>query len=253
MATIDNQPWVGAARRLDDIDLPTIGKMISVGEDEVHAILDVESSGSGFDAKGRVKILFEPHIFYRELGPGTKRDKAVAQGLAYPAWKRDYPSDSYPRLIAAIAIDREAAFRSASWGLPQMMGFNCRACGYPSAESMVAAFAADEENQLRAMIDFIKSKGLDDELRRHDWAGFAKGYNGPGFAQNRYDAKLKERFEHWQKIKDTPMAQNKPVEAIQPQPAPMPAPGKTDALGPVIAAPRPKNLLDAIRGLFKKA
>ena len=238
--------WQGAAKRLDDIDLPTIGKLIAVGEDEVHAILDVESAGSGFDSQGRVKILFEPHVFYRELGEGPKRDKAESQGLAYPRWKRDYPPDSYPRLIAAIKIDRNAALRSASWGLPQMMGFNCRECGYPDAESMVKAFAADEENQLEAMIKFIQAKGLDDELKRHDWKGFAKGYNGPGFAQNRYDVKLEQRYNHWQGIKDT-LVPEAPKPAVEPSLVVLG--GKTDI--PMTPAPKP-SLFGLIASLFKK-
>jgi hypothetical protein len=96
----------GAAKRIEDIDLPLIGREIGVGEDEIHAVLDVESAGSGFDKQGRPKMLFEPHIFWRELGPGAKRDKAAAAGLAYPKWKRNYPPDSYPRLAKAMAIDR---------------------------------------------------------------------------------------------------------------------------------------------------
>jgi hypothetical protein len=195
----------GKAKRLDDIDLPMVGQMIGVGEDEVHAVLDVESAGSGFDKQGRPKMLFEPHIFWRELGPGPKRDKAAAQGLAYPRWKRDYPADSYPRLLKAIAIDEEAAMRSASWGLPQLMGFNCKLAGYPKAKAMVEAFLDDEETHLAAMIRFIKATGLDDELRRHDWKGYARGYNGKGFAQNGYDRKLAAAFARWQKIKDTPI------------------------------------------------
>jgi hypothetical protein len=204
----------GKAKRLDDIDLPLVGRIIGVGEDEVHAILDVESAGTGFDKQGRPKMLFEPHIFWKELGPGPKRDRAAAQGLAYPRWKPGaYPKDSYPRLLKAIAIDEEAALRSASWGLPQMMGFNGKLAGYPTARAMVAAFLDDEETHLSAMIRFIKATGLDDELRRHDWKGFARGYNGPGFAKNGYDRKLAQAFARWQKIKDTAL----PVEAARPE------------------------------------
>lgn len=207
----------GKAKRLDDIDLPRVGRMIGVGEDEVHAILDVESAGTGFDKQGRPKMLFEPHIFWKELGPGQKRDKAAAQGLAYPRWKPGaYPKDSYPRLLKAIAIDEEAALRSASWGLPQMMGFNCKMAGYPTARAMVEALLDDEEAHLAAMVRFIKATGLDDELRRHDWKGFARGYNGPGFAKNGYDRKLAQAFARWQKIKDTPI----PDEPPAPKPAP---------------------------------
>jgi len=35
---------------------------------------------------------------------------------------------------------------------------------------------------------------LADELIRHDWAGFARGYNGPAFRQNRYDEKLSAAY-----------------------------------------------------------
>ncbi|MTW18852.1 DUF3380 domain-containing protein [Rhodoplanes serenus] len=73
----------GRVRRLDDIDLPKLGALIGVGEDEMHAFLDVETSGSGFDKMGRPKMLFEPHIFWRNLS-GAKRDRAVRAGLAYP-------------------------------------------------------------------------------------------------------------------------------------------------------------------------
>lgn len=219
--------FTGKAKRLDDIDLPRIGARIGVGEDEIHAVLDVESAGTGFDRKRRPRMLFEPHVFWRELGPGEKRDLAVAKGLAYPRWRRNYPPDSYPRIIAAMAIDEDAALRSCSWGLGQIMGFNCLKAGYPTARAMVEDFLDDEENHLNAMVTFIIQSGLDDELRRHDWAGFARGYNGSGFAKNGYDRKLAARFAHWQKIKDTPLpaSSGKPTKPATPTLPASPAEG----------------------------
>ncbi len=202
--------FVGRAKRIDDVDLPRAGSLIGVGEDEIHAVLDVETRGGGFDRRGRPKMLFEPHIFWRELvakyGEGSPelRD-AVRQGLAYKRWGAErYPRDSYPRLIEATKIDRDAALRSASWGLGQIMGFNASLAGYDSAAAMVADFLDDEDRHLTAMVRFIISAGLDDELRRHDWAGFARGYNGAGYRRNRYDEKLAERFAWWQGKPDTP-------------------------------------------------
>lgn len=194
----------GAARRLDDIDLPRVGALIGVGEDEIHAVLDVEASGSGYDAQGRVKALYEPHKAYA-LSSGAVRAQLVSQGLAYPKWgEKPYPKDSYPRILKALEIDETVALNATSWGLGQIMGFNHAAAGYPSACAMVEAFAEDEEHHLEAMIRFIIANGLDDELRRHDWAGFARGYNGSGYAKNAYDAKLAAAFAKWAKIKDTP-------------------------------------------------
>ena len=55
-----------------------------------RAVLQVETAGAGFDAKKRLKLLFEPHIFYKQLGPGPKGEDAVKKGLAYPRaiWTR---------------------------------------------------------------------------------------------------------------------------------------------------------------------
>lgn len=233
--------WKGKAKRIEDIDLPRVGHMIGVGEDEVHAILDVESAGSGFDRKGRVKMLFEPHVFWRLLGKSADREYAARLGLAYPNWRRDYPKDSYPRLIKAMMVDPELALQSASWGLGQIMGFNHQAAGYASAADMVAAFADDEDQHLTAMIRFIQANKLDDELRRHDWAGFARGYNGPGFAKNGYDKKLKAAFERWQKIKDTawtpePVPAPKPVVVPTAEALPVDPPAAEPARGSGVAA-----------------
>lgn len=187
----------GRGKRLDVWDYGRIGRLIGVGEDEIRAVVEVEAAGSGFDSEGRIKMLFEPHVFWRELAEG-KRALAVTQGLAYRRWgERPYPRDSYPRLEAAMKVDRPAALRSASWGLGQIMGFNCRAAGYLTAADMVDAFVDDEEKHVEAMVRFILSEGLDDDLRRHDWSGFARGYNGAGYAQHGYHTKLAAAYAKW--------------------------------------------------------
>ena len=237
----------GKAKRLDDIDLPRIAARIGVGEDEIHAVLDVETNGRGFDAKGRPRMLFEPHVFWRELGKGEGRDIAEKKGLAYPKWRRDYPNDSYPRLLSAMSINEEAALRSASWGLGQIMGFNCILAGYPTAKAMVKDFLDDEEKHLEAMVTFIVSAKLDRFLRARDWTGFARGYNGAGFAANGYDRKLARAFDKWLRIKDTPYTPGKIVTEppvgdvalrVPGQPTSPPAgkkPGPGFGLGAVVA------------------
>lgn len=228
--------FIGRAKRIDDIDLPRIGALIGVGEDEIHAVIDVESRGSGFDRLNRPLILFEPHIFWRELGAGAKRDYAVKQGLAYKDWgEKGYPADSYPRLLAAMQIDRRAALRSASWGLGQIMGFNHAAAGYDGVEAMVAAFCADEDAHLAAMINFIKSRKLDDELRRHDWTGFAVGYNGVGYRRNQYDTRLSRSFAKWKGIRDTKWNPNDAMTET----AKFDAPSGHVTAPPVVVQPKP--------------
>lgn len=198
-------PWAKQGKKLTDYDLPRIGHLIGVGEDEIHAVLDVESRGTGFDKHGVIR-LFESHVFYRQL-PKEKRPAAMSMGLAHTSWSQAKAAgnyrNNYDRLCRAYDFDPKAALEATSWGLGQVMGFNHRMCGYSSALQMVEAFAESEGNQLEAMIEFIVSASLDDELRRHDWAGFARGYNGAGYKANRYDVRLRQRYDYWKRKPDT--------------------------------------------------
>lgn len=195
----------GAARRLDSLDISRTAATIGCGEDHLHAVMEVETRGGGFDRHGRIRMLFEPHIFYRELGQGPKRDAAVREGLAYRKWGQErYPLDSYPRLRSAMEIDEVAALRSCSWGLGQIMGFNAHLAGFSTVQALIEAFRDDEAAHLRAMVAFIVNSGLDDDLRRQDWRGFARGYNGAGYESHGYHTRLKAAFEKWRAIPDTP-------------------------------------------------
>lgn len=227
----DFRGFKGAAKPLDDIDLPRIGYRIKVGEDEIHAVMDVEAAGGAWDSKGRPKLLFEPHRFYKNL-PADKLAGAVSAGLAYKTWgEQPYPKDSYPRLIEAMKIDETAALKSASWGLGQVLGENYQAAGYDTVQAFVLAMLDDAEAHLDAMVSFIIANNLDDELRAHNWAGFARGYNGSGYAKNAYHTKLAAAFAKWSKIKDTPWSPAAPAALpMTPVVAPAPEPEWQPAL-----------------------
>lgn len=199
--------------RLRDEDLPRIGALIGVGEDEIHALLDVESAGRGFDTKGRVKILYEPHVFYRNSS-GRVRDQAVRIGVAYPRWRqKPYPKDSYPRLKAAMKLSPEIGMLACSWGLGQILGENFKLAGFETIHDMVDAFKTGEAAQLEGMVNFIKNTGLDKHLRNHDWEKFARGYNGPNYHVHGYHTRLKQAFDKWSKIPDTPWVQRELADA----------------------------------------
>jgi len=191
--------FVGTATPMQAGDIDATAETLDIEPAALHAVLSVETGGSGFDKAGRPKALFERHYFYKMLK--DKPDvlqQAVNAGLAYPKWgEKPYPKGSdavYAEIVAACDIDLEAALRSVSWGLGQIMGNNYKLAGCSSAQELVEQAMESEVNQLRHMANFIKSAGLLDELQRRDWAGFAKGYNGPSYAQNKYDTKLEEAY-----------------------------------------------------------
>jgi hypothetical protein len=209
----------GAAKRLDQEDYATVAEGLDLKEADIRGVVQVEAAGSGFDAAGRVKCLFEPHRFYAHLGAGAERDEAVKQGVAYPhQGEKPYPNSSsgvYAELQKAYNIDPDKALMSTSWGLGQIMGEYFKDCGYGSPAQMVKAFADDEEHQLAAMGDLIRDWGIVDELQRGDYKGFATKYNGPKYYVNNYDVKLRDAIASWTKR----LAAQKPAT---PRPAPTP-------------------------------
>jgi len=70
------------------------------------------------------------------------------------------------------------------------MGAHWAWLGYASVNALVDEARSGIEGQLRLMLRYIEKAGLTDALRRRDWAAFARGYNGPGFARNSYHLRL---------------------------------------------------------------
>lgn len=174
----------------------------SIGTDiaTIKAVCEVESGGSGFISPGKPKILFEGHIFWKELKKAGLKPENYAQGnedMLYKAWdKTKYCGGSreYNKLERAIVIDRCCALKSASWGLFQIMGFNYPMCGCETIDDFVSKMKRSEGSQLDLFTEFIKRNALGGYLRDLDWAGFAKAYNGPGYRENKYDEKLESAY-----------------------------------------------------------
>lgn len=161
----------------------------------VKAVAEVESAGAGFNADGTVKVLFEGHIFYRETSGAFATQRP---DLCYKTWTKTFYAKTqegeHQRLADAIALNRPAALRSTSWGRFQIMGFNHKAAGYDTVDAFVADMRASEARHLFAFIQFLKTNKLDQPLRAHQWAVFAKGYNGPKYAANKYDIKMERAW-----------------------------------------------------------
>ncbi len=163
----------------------------------VKAVAEVESLGRGFLPDGRPAILFEAHVFDR-LTKGKFRNAVDRFGvpLSVPEWRRDLYGASgahqYRRLEDAMKLDERAAVFATSWGTFQVMGFNFASLGYPDIDTFREVISAQDEarEHLDMFVQFILINGLDDELRDKRWAAFARGYNGPAFAKNRYDTKI---------------------------------------------------------------
>lgn len=191
--------YIGKAKPITDWDYYSIAKQFGVEEAVIRAVVEVEAAGKGFHSSGALTCLYEPHIAYRYTS-GDVRKKLVDAGLAYRKWgEKPYPKVSFPRIDECAKIaGEEIACISTSWGLPQMMGFNHKVCGYPTALAMVKDFASGEAQQVRAMMHFIKANSrMFDAMKNKHWSTFAHYYNGPGYKKNKYNTKLDAAYKRW--------------------------------------------------------
>lgn len=172
----------------------------------LKAVQLVEAAGrDGFLADGRPQILFEGHIMYKEFHkkfPDRDLDYLCERfsTVFYPKWdKSKYFGGlgEYKRLELAKEIDEECALKATSWGMFQIMGFNHNLCGCKDVFDFVHKMSESHEKQLELMYYFMNNSGCLKELKEKDWAGFAKKYNGPGYAQNAYDQKLRNAYENF--------------------------------------------------------
>lgn len=212
---------------LKESDIRDLAETLGVDVATVKAVNEVESRGRGFNADGNPKILFEGHVFWKELEKRGINPAAHVSGNAdilHKQWTKAHykggPAE-YDRLNKAINLlpnnskVAAAAYASASWGLFQIMGYHYEALGYGSVVEFVGDMQLSEGKQLEAFGKFLIKNNLVGYLRDKQWAEFARRYNGPEYAANQYDRKLKEAYARYAGTERDGVAANAPRELIK--------------------------------------
>lgn len=230
------------AKTLTDEGILSAAKYLGVEPATIRAVAEVESAGDGFLPDGRPKILFERHKFHKFTKgeyDASHPDISAKTAGGYGAGG----AHQWKRFSEAMELDPEAAMKSASWGKFQIMGFNHKAAGFDTVDDFVDAMKASEDEQLKAFVQYIKSNLLDGELKNHDWAGFARQYNGADYKINRYDTKLAAAYKKF-KAKESPAGSaisGAAVLNVKPLVAPEPEIKPADAAKGVTAGGPPET------------
>lgn len=185
---------------ISEKDWEEISKDLGVEVAILKAIHEVETSGSSYFKEGYPALLFEAHIFYRELkAEGKNPDLLMSShpGVISKSWnKKLYKGGvgEVSRINEAFLISPKAALRSASYGAFQICGFNCGKIGpYEFYRRMWTS----ETGQLRILSDFLVSTGIIKAVRDLDFKEIARRYNGPGYAANGYHTKLEKAYQKY--------------------------------------------------------
>ena len=188
--TIDDYQRIAARLRVDALVLPTI--------------LAVESKGRGFGGDGRPVIRFETHIFRNltqgrfDASHGELSKSRVAAGQSQ--------AQSWTMLHAAFTLAPQEAYAATNFGMFGIMGTHARRLGFETPAELARFLSESEANQVEAFARFVETapERFLDALRTPGWNGFdpgswdafARSYNGPLFARNRYHEKLALAYRH---------------------------------------------------------
>lgn len=181
-----------AKRTLTNADFCRASKRLKCEVAAIKAVAFVESRGNGFYSDGFPVILFERHIFRKYTQGRYNKSHPHLSGPAgnYGAAGQNQRN----KFNEAFALNPDAAMKACSWGKFQIMGFNHAVCGFATVGEFVDAMKEDEGKHLDAFVGFVISNNLARYLRALAWASFAKGYNGAGYAKNKYDTKMASAY-----------------------------------------------------------
>lgn len=163
----------------------------------IKAVAEVESLRQAFYDDGFPVILFERHKF---------------RAFTHSRYNKSHPHLSGPqgnygkagqnqrnKFNEAFHLDPDAAMKSCSWGMFQIMGFNYELCGYNTVGEFVDAMKSGVDAQLDAFVSYVLKRSLADELRRKDFYLFAEAYNGPNQEENDYSDKMERAYKKYAK------------------------------------------------------
>jgi|HubBroStandDraft_1064217.scaffolds.fasta_scaffold97526_2 hypothetical protein len=198
--------------RLAESDYGAAAASIGCEISAIMAVAQVEAGGRhGFAANGLPIIRYELHQFHKQTG-GKYRVLHDPYDLTHPHLSEPTLADGerchsgrqatewsllYGAMILRDANKRRRAseaLSSASWGMFQVMGFNGTNVGWNDVGQFATDMFASEGNHLRAFVGYVGYAGLSAAIVGKNWTAFAEGYNGPDYAVNNYDDRIKAAY-----------------------------------------------------------
>lgn len=182
---------------LTEDDFRMVAKELDVETAAIKAVVDIEAGKSmkGFWAPGIPVINFDQKMYARV---GSKAPSTVgAKGEKVPEGLSGYALKEWTELINARKKNAQGANMGTFWGMFQIGGFNYRKCGCSSVDEFVRLMSYSELEQLELFAAFITNSGMLDDLRKKNWAAFARKYNGVGYKKRGYDTKMAAAYKKY--------------------------------------------------------
>ena len=184
---------------LSEEDFLLVAEELKVEVAAIKAVVSIEAGAAmkGFWAPGVPVINFDPSMYkiYKTKVTDNKGDK----NAKVPAGLTGYALKEWTQLTTARKNNAQGADMGTFWGMFQIGGFNYKRCGCASVEELVYRMSYSELEQLQLFAVFIENSGMVEYLRKKDWSGFARRYNGPSYAKRGYHTKMAKAYQKFSK------------------------------------------------------
>lgn len=184
---------------LTEEDFKLVAKELGVEVAAIKAVVEIEAGPQmkGFWAPGVPVINFDRTMFNRMKSHATV--KTGAKGEKVPSGLSGSALREWTQLINARKTNAQGADMGTFWGMFQIGGFNYKLCGCESVNEFVRLMSESELEQLELFASFIKNAGMLDDLRKKNWAGFARKYNGSSYAKRGYHTRMATAYRKYSK------------------------------------------------------
>ncbi len=180
--------------KLTEADFKLVAEELGVELAAIKAVVLIEAGVQmkGFWAPGVPVVNFDKTMYnrFRAKAPSS----AGAKGETVPKGLSGYGLKEWTQLINARKVNADAANMGTFWGMFQIGGFNYKRCGCDTVDEFVRRMAESELSQLELFATFIIKGDMLDDLKKKNWAGFARKYNGASYAKRGYHTKMADAY-----------------------------------------------------------
>lgn len=186
---------------LTETDFRIVAAELGVDVASIKAVVSIEAGSQmkGFWAPGIPVINFDRSMYNRFRHTVPSRKGAVGEKVSPKL--TGYARSEWTQLINARKVNAQGANMGTFWGMFQIGGFNYRLCGCKTVDEFVRLMAYSELEQLELFAAFISNTGMLADLKAKNWAGFARKYNGPGYAKRGYHRKMAAAYAKFKSMK----------------------------------------------------
>jgi len=175
---------------LTEKDFELVANELGVEIAAIKAVVSIEAGSQmkGFWAPGIPVINFDRTMYNRFRHSASSKKGATGEKV-HPQLT-GYARSEWTQLINARKVNAQGANMGTFWGMFQIGGFNYKLCGCKTVDEFVRLMAYSELEQLELFAAFITNTGMLADLKAKNWKGFARKYNGPGYARRGYHTKM---------------------------------------------------------------